>query len=206
MGTEKSGSQRSGPKGNVSIALTRPKRRASPKKHSRQRRRHPNSLKTPRFEEVAIYREKNVLRAPEFGLAGTGGTQRGRDAPRTKNERRENRHCKDVSRVHKLCVRKLLRDSSTDWGKGLLCTGETMLHEAWFGRAPSFATPVLLFLYISPRGEPDVSDESGRHRFPVNVEVHSKRRDDSKQRGKQQKTALLTIVPGKNARPRQFQR
>lgn len=146
MGTEKSGSRRSGPRGNVSIALTRQKRRASPKKHSRQRR-HPNSLKTPRFEEVAIYREKNVLRAPEFGLAGTGERNAEGTLQEQKNERRENRHCKDVSRVHKLCVRKLFRDSSTDWGKGLLCTGETMLHEAWLGRAQSFATPVLLFLY-----------------------------------------------------------
>lgn len=92
------------------------------------------------------------------------------------------------------------------WGKRLLCTGKTMLHEAWLGRAQSFTTPVLLFLYVSPRGEPDVSNWSDRDRFPVNVEVHSKRRDDSKQRGKQQKTALLTIVSGKNAGPRQFQR
>lgn len=92
------------------------------------------------------------------------------------------------------------------WGKRLLCTGKTMLHEAWLGRAQSFTTPVLLFLYVSPRGEPDVSNWSDRDRFPVNVEVHSKRRDDSKQRGKQQKTALLTIVSGKNTGPRQFQR
>lgn len=77
-------------------------------------------------------------------------TRKGR--PKNENERRENRHCKDVPRVHKLCVRKLFRDSPTDLGEETAMYRENYVTRGLARACPIFYDSRIALPLCQPEG------------------------------------------------------